>query len=517
MMTFIKKKFIADKITKKEIGLLSAGLLVFALISLGNMSRWSIWFDEAFSAYLLRYNALDIARYTATDVHPPLYYWLLKFWSMIFGESIIALRSLSMVFIVGAIVIAYFFVRKYFGRLAAGVTIGFMALSPMLIRYSEEARMYGLVVLIATAATAVMVEATFRPTRRKWIFYGVLVSLGMWAHYFSAIVWLSHWVWRLVVRGRFKSTKQFFSKGWIIAHLLAVALYLPWLPFMIQQMRTVQTNGFWIKDVTVNSITNIITNTFVFLEYSDVKKWLALLVIGTVVLSCYLIVRARHALAKDERPVFDLLLCMTIAPVLILFVTSLPPLRPSYVERYLLTAVFWAMMLLAVSLVYGIKKGRSLTLAAVAVPFALCLVLGTMNVYQYGNFNRNANEASSTKDLLHIISSQAKDGEPILAESPWRFYESIYYDTPEHPVYFEAQDDAPYGSYDMLRFSDYRKIKDLDSFGKGYPFIWYVGAWQDGKQHTPDGEWKVIKEVAAPSPVKGSGTMRAFQLEYIGA
>jgi uncharacterized membrane protein len=516
MMNFFRKKN-TEKVSKNDAIILASGLLVFAAIAIGNMSRWSIWFDEAFSAYLLRYNFIDIARYTASDVHPPFYYWLLKLWSLVFGEGIFAIRSLSLVFIMMAIVLAYFFIRKYFGKSAALMTVLLMSVSPMLIRYSEEARMYGLVVLIATATTIVLVETTRNPTKRKWILYGVLVSLGMWTHYFMAIVWLTHWVWRLAVRGKYQSTKQFFSKDWIGTHVLAVAAFIPWLPFMIKQMGTVQLTGFWIKDVSIDSLTNMVTNTFVFLEHGDVKHWLALLVFGTGAFSLYLIIQARRRMDKEKRPLFDLLICMSVVPVLILFVASLPPLRPSYVERYLLTATFWSMMLLSVSIVYGLKDAKRKVYAFAVVPFLLCMVIGVTNVYRYGNFNRNANEASVTKDAIEMIDATNTDGQPILAESPWRFYESIYYDTPEHPVYFEAVDDTLYGSYDMLRYSDYRKIKDLASFAKAFPKIWYIGSWQDGKQHTPKGNWKTLRELTAPTPVAGSGTVHVFELQYLGA
>jgi hypothetical protein len=377
--------------------------------------------------------------------------------------------------------------------------------------------MYGLVVLIATAATVVLVDVTLRPTKRKWILYGVLVSLGMWTHYFTAIIWLTHWVWRFAVRGKYQSTKQFFSKEWVGAHVLAVSAFLPWLPFMIKQMGTVQLTGFWIKDVTVDSLTNMITNTLVFLEHGDVRKWLAVLVLVTAAFALYLIIQARHHMSKDERPLFDLLICMSFVPVVILFVASLPPLRPSYVERYLLTAVFWSMTLFAVSITYGLKAANRKVYILAVLPFVLCMVIGITNVYHYGNFNRNANEASVTKDAVMMVKASNTDGQPILAESPWRFYEATYYDSPAHPVYFEAADNLLYGSYDMLRYSDYRKIKDLTSFAKAYPKIWYMGSWQDGKQHTPKGNWRVVRELTAPTPVPGSGTVHVFELQYLGA
>ena len=192
------------------------GLGVFSFITLWTITKSSIWFDEAFGAYLIKFNFLDIARYTAADVHPPLYYWLLKLWSMIFGHSELALRSMSMLFGCVAIIFGYLLTHRLFGRKAARVSLIFMVLSPMLIRYGQEARMYTLVATIALAATYVLTFAVNTKKKLPWVLYGILVSLGMWTHYLSAIVWIAHWIWRadnirrIAKKGKF--IKTFFSK-----------------------------------------------------------------------------------------------------------------------------------------------------------------------------------------------------------------------------------------------------------------------------------------------------------------
>ena len=68
----------SESFTKRDWWLLGSILAGFSVLALGNITRWSIWFDEAFSAYLIRYSYSEVAQFTATDVHPPLYYWLLK-------------------------------------------------------------------------------------------------------------------------------------------------------------------------------------------------------------------------------------------------------------------------------------------------------------------------------------------------------------------------------------------------------------------------------------------------------
>src|SRR6218665_1653730 len=93
---------------KTDLAILFVGLAVFLTITIINAPRASIWFDEAFSVYIAQFNFWDIARYTASDVHPPLYYWLLKIWSSLFGTTELAYRSLSILFGAATTVIAFF-------------------------------------------------------------------------------------------------------------------------------------------------------------------------------------------------------------------------------------------------------------------------------------------------------------------------------------------------------------------------------------------------------------------------
>ena len=51
--------------------------LVYLLFCAINISG-SVWFDESFSAYLIRGNFTDILSLTAADVHPPFFYFCLK-------------------------------------------------------------------------------------------------------------------------------------------------------------------------------------------------------------------------------------------------------------------------------------------------------------------------------------------------------------------------------------------------------------------------------------------------------
>src|SRR5512137_2203573 len=45
----------------------------------------SLWYDETVSTYLAGSPLLELIRHTAGDIHPPLYYMLLRGWLLLMG------------------------------------------------------------------------------------------------------------------------------------------------------------------------------------------------------------------------------------------------------------------------------------------------------------------------------------------------------------------------------------------------------------------------------------------------
>lgn len=523
MFDKVKNLFKKDKTKKLEavdFVVAFAGVLTFAALSLGNISRWSIWFDEAFSAYLIRFNYFDVARYTSTDVHPPLYYWILKFWSQVFGNSELALRSLSLVFILTAIIFVWYFIRKYFGRGASVVSMSLMAIAPLMMRYSEEARMYGMAMFIVVAATFTLFSIVKKPTKRKYIIYGVLISLGMWTHYFTAIMWLSHWAWRFWYVHRHK--QSFWTKPWILTHIAAVASFVPWMPFMVKQLSGVQGGGFWIQPINFSTPFSFIGTIFMYRDSSESTGYFAILGIISLIIGISLAVKSFGKLKGDKKDLFSLICFMALMPMVILMILSLPPLRPSFVDRYLVPALpFWS-ALVGVSVATFWREKTKFRFNAAKILFVTCMIMsisGVFYLYQIGNYNKHANDNLMIRPLMQEIFKRANPGEKIVANSSWRFYETHYYQTEINPVYFEATDDIDWGSYDMLRYNDYRKIYDTPKFAADNGGeIWYVGDWKYGEVEFPkEGNWKIIQEVKAPGSNDSEKMIRAVKLRLTSA
>ncbi|MEY2459859.1 MAG: mannosyltransferase, partial [Acidimicrobiaceae bacterium] len=125
-------------------------------------TRSHLWLDEALSVDIARLPVGDIASALRHDGHPPLYYFLLHGWMSVFGEGDTAVRSMSGVFAVAALPVAWMAGRRVGGRVTAWAFVALLSLSPFAIRYGTETRMYSLVMLLVFAGYLLVANALER-------------------------------------------------------------------------------------------------------------------------------------------------------------------------------------------------------------------------------------------------------------------------------------------------------------------------------------------------------------------
>lgn len=480
---------------------------IFATLTLSVITASSLWFDEAFSTYLVRFNFWDIAVYTAADVHPPMYYWVLKVWTMLFGTSEVGYRSLSVVLGLLVIVAGFFLVRRLFGRKAAGLSVILMAVSPMLVRYGIEARMYMLVTLIVFVATYVLHVAVQSKQKKWWMIYAALVALGMYTHYFSAIIWIGHAIWLWTIYK--PKPKTLFRADWAKSYLWAILFFAPWLPFMVYQLGGIQGTGFWIGPLSGNSLTNLMANVFFYREHEQTAGLYGVIIIVLTSLLIWWVVRTYRALGKEQKKAYGLLLASSVLPVALLFIASIPPLRSSFIERYLIPSIAMMAVLMAVTIVYA-PKIRFVWRAAASLLIVGSMLVGVSYVYTIGNYNKNSTTDIKTRELVRIASEHSRAGVPIVTESPWTFYEAINYASADHTVWFiDEKTNYQVGSLAMLKADDTFKIKDVPAFVRDHEYVWYLGYFDTNEVNPPYEAWQKIEEYTLTSGIDSASNYKA--------
>ena len=200
----------------------------------------SLWLDENFTMLVSTQDLAAITRITSGDVHPPLYYFLLHYWTLPAGLSEYSLRFPSLFFSVLTVPLAWKTASLLVGRRAALLTTLLMAIAPFQVYYAQEARMYSLLTLLSLASTYAMARVAgfratelgqARQTRREWVPWSVLVlsSAGLlYAHYFGFLVLL----FQNTVVFLTRITKKGFLIRWCLSQVAVAALFAPWIPVM---------------------------------------------------------------------------------------------------------------------------------------------------------------------------------------------------------------------------------------------------------------------------------------------
>ncbi len=216
------------------------GVLVVLLLAAGvrfyRLDHQSFWNDEGNTARLSERSIPLIIEGTASDVHPPLYYLLISGWRQFTGDSEFSLRSFSG--FAGVLIVATVITigRLWYDRPTALLAGIFVALSPPLIYYSQEARMYALHALWAVLLTVLLLRGWGKDQRSGgWLAGYVLVAAaGLYTHYaFPAVLvvhslWVVIWIWG---EGASAVRRQLLLWGGMMA---AVGLlYVPWLPIFL--------------------------------------------------------------------------------------------------------------------------------------------------------------------------------------------------------------------------------------------------------------------------------------------
>ena len=251
--------------SRRDTGLIALLLLLILALAAGlrfyNLGGQSLWSDEGNSVALATRSLAQIAQDTAHDIHPPLYYWLLRLWTTLFGLSEVAVRSLSALLGTLLVLVIYGLGTRMFNRLTGLAAAFIAAIAPFQVYYSQEARMYVLVALETALAVLIFWWYTAQedahlpagdrqppPAKHAGLHLlplsGQLLVLvwvaGLYTHYAFPLVIgllsLLYLIWLIVTRRR--GLLGWRVLRWSVLLLLALGLYAPWLAIAIQQIRT---------------------------------------------------------------------------------------------------------------------------------------------------------------------------------------------------------------------------------------------------------------------------------------
>lgn len=377
-------------------GIMLLGIFLF----LFRNTHDSPWFDEIFTCILIRHDFGQIWRLTAGDVHPPLYYFLLKVFQMIFGNSLFGLRIFSAIGALALAALGMGPVRRIFGPKVGIIFSLLIVTNPMVIALSQELRMYtwAAFFLTATGLYGYLLAKTNKIT--DWIRFGLAGVAAAYTHYYALIAVC--FINLLLFIGLMVKEKALIRR-YILAAGLQVAAYVPWLISLIPRVirknfhlntvyEKIAGNG-WLPELSWQQLVNVLLAPYDTIFRASKALNLDLLSLAGFAFFLMAILIGwglRRAFQKKAPGKWCLTLGIGVYVLTVLTGVAISLFfRPALIERYL----FPLLGFLLVATAYGISQipGRILT-GCVIVGLMVFSTPPVINLYQY-RFNGPLKEA----------------------------------------------------------------------------------------------------------------------------
>jgi mannosyltransferase len=304
--------------------------LVMLVVGRYHAGNPSLGWDENATVIVARRSLgqiADLIRHTDGSIAP--YYLFMHFWVAVFGTSEIALRAPSIIAMAIGVGLVGELGRRLFNP-AVGLIAGLLLCAvPLISRYAQDARVYGITFMLVALATLLLYRAVEQPTWRRWCWYGMVVLLVGLAHLIGLTMLAGH---AFVVANRWRRDGEpGLRRGlvrWLPVTAVAVVAVVPLAALGLSQ-RGNQLD--WIDPVTFGTVRQAPVAMFGV-------AGLAWLVIGLALVGRW----------PDRWLVAELAVMAVVPPAALLAVSFVTD--PLWVPRYVLFALAPLALLAAVTM-----------------------------------------------------------------------------------------------------------------------------------------------------------------------
>lgn len=386
-------------------------IIAIAIICISLCFGDATWYDEIFSISIVEHSFSDIISFTASDVHPPLYYFILKVFGMIFGYDMVVYRFVSILFFIIMLLSIGWFCKKYFGIKEAILAMLFITGAPNMLLYAVEMRMYSLSCMLIVISMVLAIEIYNQANWKKWIAFSIVNVLAAYTHYFAGaavILIMCCLLFFIFFKNNNRKDNVFW---WMKSTVLTAILYIPWLFVFYKQLTKVK-GDYWIEPFELSYLKDYWQ--FVFGKHELLSVVLMILFLLAFFMIFYCKNRKyNHIFFMETVSFFGFIVVGILLSVLV---------TPVFWKRYIIIVLplFW--MMISCSLLQ-FKKDKIL--------IVLCCIGAIMLFSNYSDeyFHRNAEENSSA---YYLLKEEMEEGDVIYTETPFIMAAMS--------VYFEAED-----------------------------------------------------------------------------
>ena len=390
--------------------------IVAGLTALGALLRFATLGDQAYhhdeivtASRVLRVgfgHAMDAVGFSESA--PPLYYALAWLWTQVTGNGEWGLRFLSALAGVATIPVSFFIGRELRGERAGVIAAALVAVNPMLLWYSQEARAYALLGLFCALSLLFCVRALRDGVKRDFVWWGVFSALALATHYFAIFPLIAEVALLARRRGR-----AILSGLWTVA--LAVVLLAP---LAIHQMS--YGHAEWIGKFSLGHRVAEVWITFMVGETGDiigrVEQWQPALLPLALAAAAFALLLARGS-RSERRAAFVPIAVVAVTLGIPLALAILSAGKDFVLTRNLLPALVPLLVAIAVALSSerARRLGTAIAVVLVAYSFGFSVYASTAPELQRPDWRAVADRLGEPDGPRATVTW-------VLGEAPLRFY-----------------------------------------------------------------------------------------------
>lgn len=411
--------------------ILGVSIFAISIMYVSLIFNPNIWTDEAYTIELVSENTVkNVILGTANDVHPPLYYLIVKCFVSIFGNQLQVYKLVSILPMLLTMVLAITNIKPWFGGKTAMLFILFLNAIPCVMEYGVQVRMYSWALFFMTLCGVSAYGIWNTGEKKHWVLLTLSAMAACYTHNFAMISAVFIYVLLGIALWGKKKT---FPIVWLLSGCVVGCGYLPWLFVLFNQTKN-RVGNYWIEEITGEVIKGYFTDLFgTKLPYTT---GIFVVLLGVIFCLCVFGWKRRkvevgYVVCLIGIPFFTALTGVLVS----IYVT------PFFIARYLIPCM--GLLALAFAIALGKEEKGAFLI--------LCLFLICMTGQVYQETYKEEYENSHTEELLAYMQDHLGEKDVIIYN--YEIYGFIY------ACYFDKE---------QLCF-----LSDMDFSSDEYETIWY--------------------------------------------
>ena len=394
-------------------------VVIGVLLRSYDLSKESLWLDEVASFHFSSQSFIKAL--AAEKTNPPLYYILLHFWILLFGNSEAALRSLSIVPSIISVVLIYFLGTRIYDEKTGLIAALFMAFSTFHIFFAQEARCFALLLALLLGSMLFMDIALDNRNNKArmwpWLLYFLMTIGALYTHFYSVFFVAAENLFFLT-RWRENKAKLF---AWVTTQVLLFIAFLPWFITMIgtaagggqafRRYLLLNFPGAIFVFLAGESLIPMDETAILDMRETILSHWL-LISMCALALGCLFWGAVRAA--RERQYAGWLAPVMWLAPMVMAFLVSIK--IPLFKDKYLIAASAPMYLFLASGVACSFEKtklsNQNIRRCVSLLACVIITIITTISIYNY-HFNPRFGK-EQWREVVQYIESRADSGDLVV-------------------------------------------------------------------------------------------------------